>query len=70
MGSFDVELLEDFLGAFASGGNVTVHAEIRSGRNRHHMIEATFKAFARALRVACSKDQRLAEMLPSTKGLL
>jgi imidazoleglycerol-phosphate dehydratase len=40
------------------------------GRSNHHKIEASFKAFARALRVACAKDARMAKMLPSTKGLL
>jgi imidazoleglycerol-phosphate dehydratase len=40
------------------------------GRSNHHKIEALFKAFARALRVACSRDKQLAKMLPSTKGLL
>jgi imidazoleglycerol-phosphate dehydratase len=47
-----------------------VHAKVLYGRSSHHHIEAVFKAFARALRVACAKDRRLAKMLPSTKGLL
>jgi len=47
-----------------------VHARVMYGRSSHHKIEATFKAFARALRVACARDKRLARMLPSTKGLL
>ena len=47
-----------------------VHAKVLYGRSSHHHIEAVFKAFARALRVACAKDARLAKMLPSTKGLL
>jgi imidazoleglycerol-phosphate dehydratase len=47
-----------------------VHLKILYGRSSHHQIEAIFKAFARALRVACAKDRRLARMLPSTKGLL
>jgi imidazoleglycerol-phosphate dehydratase len=69
VGTFDVELLEDFLGAFCSGSNTTLHVEMRCGRNRHHMIEATFKAFARALREAVERDPRIAG-IPSTKGVL
>jgi len=69
VGSFDTELLEDFLGAFASASGTTLHVEIRTGRNRHHMIEATFKAFARALREAVELDPRV-KGVPSTKGVL
>ena len=69
VGTFDVELLEDFLGAFASASGTTLHAEIRSGRNKHHIVEATFKAFARALRQAVERDERIADV-PSTKGVL
>jgi imidazoleglycerol-phosphate dehydratase len=47
-----------------------VHAKVLYGRSSHHQIEAVFKAFARALRVACAKDKQLARMLPSTKGLM
>ena len=69
VGTFDVELMEDFLSAFASASGTTLHAEIRCGRNRHHMIEATFKAFARALRQAVESDPRVSGV-PSTKGVL
>jgi len=69
VGTFDVELLEDFLGAFASASGTTLHVEIKSGRNCHHMIEATFKAFARALRQAVERDPRISGV-PSTKGVL
>ena len=69
VGTFDVELLEDFLGAFASASGTTLHVEIRGGRNQHHIIEATFKAFARALRQAVEFDQRISGV-PSTKGTL
>ena len=69
VGTFDVELLEDFLGAFASSSSSTLHVEVRTGRNAHHIIEATFKAFARALRQAVSKDSRVSGV-PSTKGVL
>ena len=69
VGSFDVELLEDFLGAFAAASNSTLHVELRTGRNAHHIIEATMKAFARALRQAVEHDPRIRE-IPSTKGVL
>ena len=69
VGTFDVELMEDFLSAFASASGTTLHIDIRSGRNCHHMIEATFKAFARALREATELDPR-ASGVPSTKGVL
>jgi imidazoleglycerol-phosphate dehydratase len=69
VGSFDVELMEDFFGAFANACGAALHLEIRSGRNRHHIIEASFKAFARALREACEPDPRL-RGVPSTKGVL
>lgn len=69
VGTFDVELLEDFLGAFANASLCTLHVEIRSGRNQHHMIEAAMKAFARALRQAVEGDERI-RGVPSTKGVL
>ena len=56
--------------AFAIGARANVHAKVLYGRSSHHKIEATFKAFARALRVACAKDRQLAKALPSTKGLM
>jgi imidazoleglycerol-phosphate dehydratase len=64
------ELVHDFFDGFAMGARANVHAKVLYGRSSHHHIEAVFKAFARALRVACAKDARLAKMLPSTKGLL
>ncbi|MBI3829037.1 MAG: imidazoleglycerol-phosphate dehydratase HisB [Planctomycetes bacterium] len=69
VGRFDVELLEDFLGAFVASSGTTMHVEIRTGRNKHHIIEATFKAFARALRQAVERDTRILG-IPSTKGVL
>lgn len=69
VGTFDVELLEDFLGAFASSSGSTVHIDIISGRNAHHIVEATVKAFARALRQAVELDPRVTGV-PSTKGVL
>jgi imidazoleglycerol-phosphate dehydratase len=70
VGDLQTELVHDFFEGFASAARANVHLKVLYGRSNHHKIEACFKAFARALRVACSKDKRLARMLPSTKGLL
>jgi imidazoleglycerol-phosphate dehydratase len=70
VGDLQTELVPDFFEGFARGARANVHARVLYGRSNHHKIEALFKAFARALRVACSRDRRLARMLPSTKGLL
>ncbi len=70
VGDLQVELVADFFDGFARGARANVHAKVIYGRSSHHKIEALFKAFARALRVACSKDRQLGRMLPSTKGLL
>jgi len=70
VGDLQTELVTDFFEGFARGARANVHVKTMYGRSNHHKIEAIFKAFARALRVACSKDKQLAGMLPSTKGLL
>ena len=70
VGDLQTELVYDFFEGFSRGARANVHLKTMYGRSNHHKIEALFKAFARALRVACSKDKRLAKMLPSTKGLL
>jgi imidazoleglycerol-phosphate dehydratase len=70
VGDLQAELVHDFFDGFASGARANVHVKVLYGRSSHHHVEAVFKAFARALRVACAKDARLAKMLPSTKGLL
>ena len=70
VGDLQTELVHDFFEGFASAARANVHLKVMYGRSNHHKIEACFKAFARALRVACSKDKRLARTLPSTKGLL
>jgi imidazoleglycerol-phosphate dehydratase len=70
VGDLQTELVHDFFEGFAIGARANVHLKVLYGRSSHHHIEAVFKAFARALRVACSKDRRLARVLPSTKGLL
>jgi imidazoleglycerol-phosphate dehydratase len=70
VGDLQSELVDDFFEGFARGARANVHLKTIYGRSNHHKIEALFKAFARALRVACSHDRQLAGMLPSTKGLL
>ncbi len=70
VGDLQTELVHDFFEGFARGARGNVHLKVMYGRSNHHKIEACFKAFARALRTACARDQRLAKMLPSTKGLL
>jgi imidazoleglycerol-phosphate dehydratase len=70
VGDLQSELVYDFFEGFARGARANVHLKTMYGRSNHHKIEALFKAFARALRVACSRDKQLAKMLPSTKGLL
>jgi imidazoleglycerol-phosphate dehydratase len=70
VGDFTVELLEDFFQGFAQAARANVHLRCLYGRSSHHQIEAMFKAFARALRFAVSRDLRLKNVLPSTKELL
>jgi imidazoleglycerol-phosphate dehydratase len=70
VGDLQTELVHDFFEGFGIGARANVHVKVMYGRSSHHKIEAVFKGFARALRVACAKDKRLARMLPSTKGLL
>ena len=70
VGDLQTELVHDFFDGFASAARANVHVKVLYGRSSHHHIEAVFQAFARALRVACARDARLAKMLPSTKGLL
>jgi imidazoleglycerol-phosphate dehydratase len=70
VGDLQTELVHDFFEGFAAGARANVHVKVMYGRSSHHKVEAVFKAFARALRVACARDRRLARMLPSTKGLL
>jgi len=70
VGDLQTELVHDFFEGFAIGARANVHVKVLYGRSSHHHVEAVFKAFARALRVAVAEDKRLAKMLPSTKGLL
>lgn len=70
VGDLQSELIHDFFEGFALGVRGNVHVKVLYGRSSHHQVEAIFKAFGRALRVACSRDMQLGRMLPSTKGLL
>ena len=70
VGDLQTELVEDFFDGFVNHAGANLHVKILYGRSNHHKIEAIFKCFSRAMRYACSKDQRLKDQLPSTKGLL
>ena len=70
VGELQVELLPDFFGGFVQHCAANLHAKVLYGRSNHHKIEAIFKCWARAMRYACSFDERLRDQLPSTKGLL
>ena len=70
VGSFDTELVEEFLTAFVRNAGMTLHVRMLDGKNSHHIIEAIFKALGRALAAAVSIDGKRAGELPSTKGLL
>jgi imidazoleglycerol-phosphate dehydratase len=67
---FETELCEEFMRAVASTARMTLHVRVEAGRSAHHMIEAAFKAFARALRAAVALDSGRAAVVPSTKGVL
>jgi imidazoleglycerol-phosphate dehydratase len=69
IGTFDPELVEEFFRALCNHGRLTLHVNLLYGRNSHHMVEAIFKGFGRALREAVSPDPRSSEV-PSTKGVL
>lgn len=70
IGSFDVDLFHEFFQGFANHAPATLHIDNLHGKNAHHIAETIFKAFGRALRVAVSPDQRMAGVIPSTKGSL
>ena len=70
IGDMQTELFYDFFEGFARGARANVHLKTMYGRSNHHKIEALFKAFARSVRGACSRDAQMRAMLPSTKGLL
>jgi len=70
VGNFDVDLTSEFFQGFANHARATLHMDVIRGTNDHHKIETLFKAFGRALRMACSVDERAANAMPSTKGSL
>jgi imidazoleglycerol-phosphate dehydratase len=70
VGDFQTELMEDFFRAFAHAAAANVHLRLVYGRSSHHQVESIFKAFAKALRFAVTRDKQLRRVLPSTKGLL
>jgi imidazoleglycerol-phosphate dehydratase len=70
VGDFQTELLEDFFRAFAQSAGANIHLRLMYGRSSHHQVEAMFKAFAKALRFAVTRDRQMRRVLPSTKGLL
>jgi imidazoleglycerol-phosphate dehydratase len=69
IGTFDLELVEEFLRAFCNHARLTLHINLLYGRNTHHIVESVFKGLGRALREALSLDER-ATGVPSTKGVL
>lgn len=70
IGSFDCELVREFFQAFSTHGGITLHVDKLHGINSHHIVEAAFKAVARALREAVEVDPRKGDAIPSTKGAL
>ena len=70
IGSFDTELVEEFMKAFATNAGITLHIRQLAGSNSHHIAEAAFKGLGRALRTAVSIDRRFNDKIPSTKGRL
>lgn len=67
---FETVLLPHFFNSFAQASLSTIHIKMLDGSDTHHIIEAVFKSFARALKIACSIDEKRKDMIPSTKGLL
>lgn len=70
LGTFDTSLAKEFFIALAANAGVTLHVRMLAGENAHHILEASFKAVARALSAACAIDPRIEGVLPSTKGAL
>ena len=70
LGAFDTQLFHEFFQGFVNHANVTLHIDNLRGRNAHHQAETVFKAFGRALRMAVAPDERMADIIPSTKGSL
>ncbi len=70
IGSFDCELVKEFYQALVVQARMNLHVHLRAGGNAHHVVEASFKGVARALRMACARDAAMAGSVPSTKGAL
>lgn len=70
IGNFDVDLLEEFFRGFINHAGLTLHIDNLRGRNAHHVAETIFKALGRALRMAATRDERMQDQMPSTKGAL
>jgi len=70
IGTFDTELVEEFMHAFAVNSGITLHLQKLAGKNSHHVAEACFKALGRVMREAISVDERFSDVIPSTKGVL
>ncbi|MEW5770460.1 MAG: imidazoleglycerol-phosphate dehydratase HisB [Pseudomonadota bacterium] len=70
IGDFDVDLFREFFQGFVNHAGVTLHIDNLRGVNAHHQAETVFKAFGRALRMALERDERMAGVMPSTKGTL
>lgn len=70
IGNFETELVSEFFQGFVNHAQATLHIDCLRGHNSHHQVETIFKAFGRALRMALSTDERMADQLPSTKGAL
>lgn len=70
IGGFDVDLFDEFFHGFVNHARLTLHIDNIRGKNAHHIAETIFKAFGRALRMALQHDQRVADVIPSTKGSL
>ncbi len=70
VGGFDVDLFFEFFQGFVNHALITLHIDNLKGRNTHHQVETVFKAFGRALRMAITPDERMAGIMPSTKGTL
>lgn len=70
IGNFDVDLLEEFFRGFINHAGMTLHVDNLRGRNAHHVAETIFKALGRALRMAATRDERMRDQMPSTKGSL
>ena len=70
VGTFDTELVDEFFAALTRSAEMTLHIQQMAGKNTHHIIEGTFKSFARSLRAAVAIDEKNADQIPSTKGSL